>query len=305
MNKKIIAILLLISCILLSSIFVIQSGADFGDISSNSDFGGGGYGGGSSGGSSYSGGDTYNYGGSGSGSGESSPVGIFVGLGIFALIIVLAVIKSKKQKTIMPGGVRTDESTLLPISSLKEKDPGFSEEDIIEKVSNLYVTLQNAWMQRDLEQLRPFLTDELFEKSDKQVQAMKQAHRTNMIERISVLSADVRGYTTDDVHDTLIIRLNTRIIDYTIDDNTKEVISGSKTAEKFLEYEWHMVRASGVQTKSETDGKDVKTANCPNCGAPIDIAHSAKCPYCGSVLHASEYSWVLSEIRGIQQRTNG
>lgn len=313
MKKKLLIIFSVLLCVALLSALALRTGADFGGFSGNSDFGGGG-GSYSSGGSSYdsdndSGGGVYVIGGSsdgsGRGSGGSSPVGLIIAAVIIAFVIYSA-IKAKKRGPIMPGGQKTDDTALHPISELMSADPGFSEADITEKVSNLYVTLQNAWMNRDLEPLRPFLTDELFEKSDKQVQAMKQAHRTNHVEQISVLSAVIRGFIPDDVNDNLIVQLNTRIIDYTTDDSTGQIISGSNTAEKFMEYEWKLIRKKGVVTPDSSDeSKDVKTANCPNCGAPIDIAHSARCAYCGSVLHASEYSWVLSDIKGISQRTNG
>ena len=312
-KKKILVLLALIMTFAILASLAFRLGADFGDFGGDSDFG------------SFdfdSGSDSYDYdsgddgggavvpiiiGGSGGNgrTGGNPIVGIIIVVAIIALIIFIT--RKKSNGPIMPGGQRTSAEQLKSIDELKAADPNFSEADICEKVSNLYVTLQNAWSARDIEPLRPYLTDELYAKTEKQVQSMKLAHRQNLMDKISVLSADVRGYYTDGVNDTLVIRLMTRLIDYNVDDRTGDVISGSKTAEKFMEYEWLMIRKSGTLTPDVNEGskKEVKTANCPNCGAPIDIAHSAKCPYCGSVLHAKEYSWVLSEIKGIAQRTNG
>ena len=43
---------------------------------------------------------------------------------------------------------------------------------------------------------------------------------------------------------------------------------------------------------------------CPNCGAPLDLNHTAKCEYCGAIITAAEYDWVISAIKGISQRTS-
>ena len=45
--------------------------------------------------------------------------------------------------------------------------------------------------------------------------------------------------------------------------------------------------------------------HCPNCGAPLDVNHSAKCEYCGQVITVDDYDWVISQIKGISQVTKG
>lgn len=100
----------------------------------------------------------------------------------------------------------------------------------------------------------------------------------------------------------LVARLNTRIVDYTLDDKTGNLVSGSKNKEKFMVYEWDLVRTTG--TKTEKD-KPMQTVNCPNCGAPVEINASAKCPYCGSVITLEEHGFALNAIRAISQETRG
>ena len=67
-------------------------------------------------------------------------------------------------------------------------------------------------------------------------------------------------------------------------------------------YEWDLVRTTG--TKTEKD-KPMQTVNCPNCGAPVEINASAKCPYCGSVITLEENGFALNAIRAISQETRG
>ena len=110
------------------------------------------------------------------------------------------------------------------------------------------------------------------------------------------------GYYQDEVNDNLVVELRTRIVDYTVKDATGEVVSGSKTAEKFLTYEWTLIRSKDSVTP---DKEVLKEIHCPNCGAAVHINHSGQCEYCGQVITVNEYDWVISAIRGISQQTRG
>ena len=148
--------------------------------------------------------------------------------------------------------------------------------------------------------MRSCMTDALFNQMNNQLAALVRNKQTNYIERIAVLGVDLTGFGQDEKNDILTAIIRARIVDYTISDETGALVSGSKTAEKFLTYEWTLVRAKGMQS-AKADSNE--TAHCPNCGAPLDLNHTAKCEYCGSIITAAEYDWVISAIKGIAQRT--
>ncbi|MEG2004366.1 MAG: hypothetical protein RR057_07175, partial [Clostridia bacterium] len=104
----------------------------------------------------------------------------------------------------------------------------------------------------------------------------------------------------NDVNDMIYARLNTRVTDYVVDDKTGDIIRGSDKAEKFMEYEWTLVRTKGKQTSTE---EQTESIHCPSCGAPLNINKTAKCEYCGAVVSTNDYDWVISAIKGISQRT--
>ena len=122
------------------------------------------------------------------------------------------------------------------------------------------------------------------------------------MERISVLGCDIRGWKQDNENDILVIALRTRITDYVIKDDDSTVVRGNPNSEKFMEYEWELIRTKGVKT-AERGTTVVK--NCPRCGAPLNINHTAKCEYCDSVITVNEHDWVLNTIKGISQQTLG
>ncbi len=296
--------------VLLLLVFVIgtaHSFADVGDFSGDSDYGGGDYSGGSDwGGSDYSGSDWGDSSDTGGGSGNSRSTGITVFFLLAAFYVLLFLLRMKKQShrpasTVQPyiGGVDT---TLLPISKLVEKDPHFSEPAVCDKISNLYVQMQNAWTAKNWEPMRPHFSDALYNQLKRQLDQYIEKGQTNYVDRIAVLSVTLNGWRTDGQTDSLIARVQTRIVDYVFDDATGSLVRGSTSAEKFMTYEYTLTRSSGVLTP----GPDVAAAaqtTCPTCGAVIDVNNTARCPYCRNVLQAATYDWVISNIKGISQQT--
>ena len=297
-NFKLLTVLLIAVAFLIT--LSLPFSADLGDYSGSSDYGDWG----SS--SDYS--SSYDY------DSDYSVIPFISGgggdFGIVILIVVAVIInimiKNKKSGgstgPVAPGATGVDRSTLKPMSALKEADPMFSDANFKEKLSNLYVQMQNCCTAKDIEPLRPYLTDNLYNQFNRQIEMLKQTNRTNRIDRIAVLDVELLGYTSDSVNTTVYAQLKTRITDYIIDDKTGAVVSGSNTAEKFMVYEWALIRSEGKKTDASVESKVV---NCPNCGAPVNLNHTARCEYCGTVIASSDFDWTLTSVKGISQRTSG
>ncbi len=227
------------------------------------------------------------------------------GVLIFVAIVVAIIIfnnkrGAKKKRVINAGAKPTDVNTLRNMNEYISLDPGFSESEFKEKISNMYVQFQNAWQNKDMDELRPYLTMGLFSRCERQLEEYKRNHRTNKIERIAVLDVTLTGWTQQDGVDIIPVRLKTRIVDYVVDDVSGNIIRGSDKAEKFMEYEWLLVRTSG---KTTADSSGTVAHTCPNCGAPLEINHSAKCEYCNSIIETDTFNWAVRDIKGISQRT--
>ena len=284
--------------------------ADAGDFSGGSDYGGGSSGGGSSDWSSsdwssdssstWSSDGTTNY-----SDGEDSGGGGGLIVVAIVILVILFVVFGKKNKSgsgtvVAPGAQRT----VMPmtIAQLKEMDPKFSEEAMKERISNTYIKMQQQWQEKDWEPMRTYLSDTLFNQMKSGVDAKIRNHQTNYVERIAILGVELTGFGQDEKHDIVTAVLQTRIVDYTMEDSSGKLVSGSRTAEKFMTYEWTLIRTKGAKTF--VAGSD-ETKHCPNCGAPLDLNNATKCEYCGAVIAAAEYDWVLNNIKGLAQRTSG
>ena len=243
------------------------------------------------------------YGGSGNTSGGETVLEAVVFV-IIAVAVLYSIINNKKggsnNGSVNTGSRRTASDTLRNIAEYNSIDPNFSAAQFSEKIANLYVQFQNCWQAKDISSLRPYMTDAMFAQMDRQLGVYRQNYQTNHIDRISVLGVQLLGWRQESGTDVIIAQLNTRIVDYVTDDRTGNIVRGSNTVEKFMTYEWSLVRTTGVMTgvSSGTTGQ-----TCPYCGAKVNINHSAVCEYCDSVLTTDSFDWAVSNIRGISQRS--
>ena len=207
--------------------------------------------------------------------------------------------KRQEQRNII--NIQDTVRTLRPMNEYLELDPEFDEERIRTLMSNLYVQMQETWQKKDISPLRPYMTDKFFSQMDNQLDQFRKMGRTDYTERIAVLSTDLRGWRQAAGMDYITVGVNARIVSYTLDDRTGELISGDRKREKFMEYEIELCRKTGETTQPESEG--IHTETCPHCGAPLKLNASAQCEYCGSVVTSVNSDWAVCGMRGISQRT--
>ncbi len=248
----------------------------------------------------------YSSGSSSSYDGSLSFIPIFLGgfgnlFAIIIFIIVLSIIlKSKNRKNknynMNINNIRTNEiyEDNLVINKVKQIDPEFNKDEFERFARDVFVKLQNAWTDRDWEKIRPFEAKELFEQHKAQLEGYIKNNQINVMERICVNWVHFLTFEQYGGNDILKIDLNSRMGDYIIDASTKKVIRGDKSKEYYHTYTLTFIRTTGAKTVPGES--DLKTTNCPNCGAPTTVTSSGRCEYCNSVITTDNYGWVLSNL---------
>lgn len=303
MKKKLIAVILLL---LLLFTINISSIADFGNYSGDSDYDYDSSSDWSDSSDSGGSGGSDNYSSSDSGEWDMSTIAVIAGGVLLIYIYAAMATRGRKKNTkVSEADMYTDGGTkqapLKSIEEYKRLDPGFDAEELCEKAANLYVRMQNSWTAKDIEPLRTYFTDAFFTQEERLLKGIIKRGETNFVERIAVMDVSLLGFRQTGDEDHILLQLKTRIVDYTVNDSTKELVSGSRDREKFMTYEWDMVRKTGIITGNEDDG--VKKIICPSCGAPLDINVSARCAYCGAVVQRQAVDWAICAIRSIRQVT--
>ena len=178
------------------------------------------------------------------------------------------------------------------LEKLKVKDPSFDKGAFLIRVKKGFIKLQEAWCAQDLNKVRPFISDGISERFQLQFSEQKELGIQNKMENIDIFDVSIAQIEFDKVFDTITVKISASSVDYMVDVQTGELVSGSRYPDMFAEY-WSFIRRPGVSTIADNG---LLEGNCPNCGANIEINESAKCSYCDALIKSGEYDWVLSEI---------
>lgn len=227
----------------------------------------------------------------------------FDGSTIIALVITFIIIyicidmkdkrfRNRQNAKMMTYDTRKSEDTIL--NELKAVDPLFDKEKFNSWVRTLFIKLQYSWSDRNWEQMRYYETKELFEQHSSQIQRYKINKQINKLENVSVNSISYYNFEQVGENDVLTVIVNSKMIDYIIDEITGQIVKGNKETYNINNYKLVFVRKTGIKTKAGEN--KFKVTNCPNCGAPIEITSTGKCSYCRSVIITNEHDWVLSNF---------
>lgn len=235
-----------------------------------------------------------------SSSGEGGGGGVF---SIIVIIIIIIIICNNKNKPSRPNkpnmtySNNNNNSSSSPqkvLSDIRAVDEFFNEDKFLAWAKSTFVKLQECWTKRNWEEIRTFETEELFEQHSTQLKRYIEKKQINVMDRIAVNYANLYSFTQDNDKDTLKILLNSSMIDYIKDEETGKILKGDTTTRRNTTYLMTFIRKKGVKTQES--GEEMKTSNCPNCGAPTKVTSSGKCQYCGSIITIGKHDWVLSNL---------
>lgn len=131
------------------------------------------------------------------------------------------------------------------LAHVRQRDPRFDEVGFKEWCNDTFFRIQAAWMHRDLEKMRPMLTEEMQEEFRKQMDELRAKRQTNRLENVAVRLVELTEAWQEQGRDYITVRFLASLLDYTVDETTGKVVSGNDSDPvKFDEY-WTWVRPVG------------------------------------------------------------
>jgi len=182
-----------------------------------------------------------------------------------------------------------DASAPARFQQLQQRDPGLTWQSLTGRMAHVFGALQVAWSGRDPLQIRPFVSDNLFQTMLYWIDLYVASRCRNVTENARILRIDLANVTSDKHYDAVTVRMFATSIDYTISDDGK-LLSGSRTRPRTYSEYWTWIRGTARRGPSRGD------VNCPNCGAALRIGMAGTCEYCRVKVTAGEFDWVLSRI---------
>ena len=113
------------------------------------------------------------------------------------------------------------------ILKAKEEDKKFNEEEFNKEAFNIYKDIQINWMNFNLKDIKPLLSDDIYENYKKKLDNLKKENRKNIMDNIEYVSNKITDMYIKDNIETIECNMNITCNDYIINDK-EEVVKGKK-----------------------------------------------------------------------------
>ncbi len=183
------------------------------------------------------------------------------------------------------------------LALLKFRDPQFTEQSFIDRVSRAFLKIQEAWSRQDLGAVRPFISDGIRERFSLQFKMQEALGYRNQLDAVEVRQARIAAVASDPQFDTIHVEFRAAADDYRVDLKSGRRVAADTIPQEFIEY-WSFHRRPGAQTLAKPGSLE---GHCPHCGAPLEITDVAQCGSCKSIVNSGEYDWLLAEITQVQE----
>lgn len=280
--KKVILIILILTISLIPNFIkddVVFADSGFGTSydSGGSDFGSSDYGSSSS----------WDYDDDYSGSMGSSITSIII------FIIIMIIITSMTKNSNQTQNTTTTQINDNDIDNkIKQYIPNFNKDKFLQQGYNIYLDVQNAWMNFSIDDVKDKITDELYNMYDSQLSTLEVKGEQNIMKDFALRKSYLKDVVNQNDNITITAGYVIELYDYIIEQSTGKVLRGFPNNKLCITYEMKFRRTLDESNKVE---------NCPNCGAKIDMNSSGICEYCGSKIVLDNIKWVLTEKKTIKQ----
>jgi len=174
------------------------------------------------------------------------------------------------------------------INEILKYDPEFTESNFKTFIDNVFIQIHLSIMTKEIENIKHFVTNEIYEKIDNKVRILNSKNQIQMYDEINVKETHILN--VEITEDKIIIKVNiiSRYMDYLMDEDGN-FISGNNTS--------RIQKDNYLTFEKLIEGKTLgNVRKCPGCGATLDINRSGKCEYCGSIFDLDKKGWILVNL---------
>ncbi|MBR2786771.1 MAG: TIM44-like domain-containing protein [Clostridia bacterium] len=175
------------------------------------------------------------------------------------------------------------------LENLVKEDGDFSEAKFKAKVDNVFIQLYTAVMKQDLQKVKHFLSEEVYEKYNEKIKQLQLANRIQVYDELNVSNTNITNINELEDRFEINVSMLVKYLDYRITKDTKKYISGDRDVrvEKIVNLKFSKIKNAKALGNAR---------KCTGCGANIDLNKNGVCEYCGSVFLLEQYDWILEEV---------
>lgn len=168
-------------------------------------------------------------------------------------------------------------------------DKDFNEAMFKTKVDNVFVKLLTSVMLDELDNVKHFINDVVYNKYKEYINKLNSHNHRQMYDELNVKSTEIRNVEITDDKFIITVDVISRYMDYLVDKDNGNFVSGEKT--KRIERNYIL-----VFEKYRDTFKQKMARTCLGCGNNIDVNNSGKCSYCGRIYDLDKYDYILTGI---------
>lgn len=178
---------------------------------------------------------------------------------------------------------------IMTIQELANLDNTFNQAMFITKVNNIFIKFFTAIMTDKLDDVDHFIDDDVYNYGESKVAPLRSKNYRQMYDELNVKESKINSIEIIDNNYVIKVYLEARYMDYVIDLNTGNVVSGNDSSR--IQVNYLLTFTKKINATSQGIAK-----KCQACGAPMDVNNSGKCNYCGSIYKQEDHDWVLTEL---------
>ena len=195
------------------------------------------------------------------------------------------------QKKIKPNDSTTN--CCIWYDDVENIIPGFNKKEFNKLACEMYVKLQEAWMNFDYETIRSLTTDDLYNSYKTMLESLERKKQKNIVSDIKVYGCNFTNAENEHGKYTVEVELDLAYRDYIVQEknNDYELVRGVV----------NRLDVVCLITLISTEKKE--TSTCPVCGGPISKNNqSDKCKFCGNTIVKENYNWLISKKEIVSQK---
>ena len=208
----------------------------------------------------------------------ASMIGIFVipFIGIAISLIKIYIEEQNRRKQERKEIAREQEKWKELATSI-----GVDSKEVTEELYQIFIDVQNAWMNFDYDKLKELCSDELYNSYKKDLEILKLKNGQNIMNSFHPKDMYIKKATRKDNALEVEFYLDIKFKDYVINTKTNKVIRGSKHETMHNKY-WLIYHKQNFYTDK-----------CPSCGEKLPATSNTTCPSCGSTIINNTNKFVL------------
>jgi predicted lipid-binding transport protein (Tim44 family) len=148
-----------------------------------------------------------------------------------------------------PSGVPVQETPAInndiDYRSLTMMDRSFDSNQFLKTAQDMFFKVQGAWNKQDTAALRSLCGSELMQTWEQEVNDLRARGHQNKMENIALRESEITEAWTENGQDFITLRLHANLLDYTVDQKSGNVVSGSNSDPIEFEEYWTFTRPVG------------------------------------------------------------